>query len=166
MAAARKKKDAPEEVSPPTSLPGRKPRKRFYMQKMPDGVGERAVRAGSLRSGAREQTVADFFGSGSTLPVSANQRSMESLLGELLSELDLQEESLAPELLADAWMQAVGAALASVSKLAGVARGRARISVSHPAVRYEITRLKPQIIRALNKTLGMGSVKSLIISGS
>ena len=54
MAAARKKKDAPEEVSLPTSLPGRKPRKRFYMQKMPDGVGERAVRAGSLRSGARE----------------------------------------------------------------------------------------------------------------
>ena len=62
--------------------------------------------------------------------------------------------------------EAVGAALASVSKLAGVARGRARISVSHPAVRYEITRLKPHIIKALNKTLGMGSVKSLIISGS
>lgn len=165
MAAARKKKDAPE-VSPPSPLPGRKPRKRFYMQKMPDGVGERAVRASSLRRGAREQTVADFFGSGSALPVSANQRSMESLLGELLSELDLQEDTLAPELLADAWQQAVGAALASVSKLAGVARGRARISVSHPAVRYEITRLKPHIIKALNKTLGMGSVKSLIISGS
>ena len=146
-------------------LPGRKPRKRFYMQKMPDGVGERAVRAGSLRSGAREQTLADFIGSGSALPLSANQRSMESLLGELLSELDLQEDTLAPELLADAWLQAVGAALASVSKLAGVARGRARISVNHPAVRYEITRLKPQIIRALNKTLGMGSVKGLIISG-
>jgi hypothetical protein len=164
MAAARKKKDTPE-VSLTAPLPGRKPRKRFYMQKMPDGVGERAVRAASLRSGAREQTVADFFGSGSALPVSANQRSMESLLGELLSELDLQEESLAPELLADAWLQAVGAALASVSRLAGVARGRARISVSHPSVRYEITRLKPQIIRALNKTLGMGSVKSLSISG-
>ncbi len=91
---------------------------------------------------------------------------MESLLGELLSELDLQEDTLAPELLAEAWKDAVGAALASVSKLVGVARGRARISVNHPTVRYEITRLKPQIIRALNQTLGMGSVKSLVISGS
>lgn len=145
---------------------GRKPRKRFFMQKMPDGVGERAVRAGGLRSGAREQTMADFFGSGSSLHPSANQRSMESLLGELLSELDLQEDTLAPELLAEAWVHAVGAALASVSSLVGVAKGRARIRVNHPTVRYEITRLKPQIIRALNKTLGMGSVQGLVISGS
>lgn len=165
MAAARRKKETPE-VSLAAPLPGRKPRKRFYMQKMPDGVGERAVRVASLRSGAREQTVADFFGNGSVLPTSANQRSMESLLGELLSELDLQEDTLAPELLAKAWHDAVGAALASVSHLVGVVGGRARIRVNHPTVRYEITRLKPQIVRALNKTLGMGSVKTLEISGS
>ena len=164
MAGPRKKKET--QVVNLNPLPVAKPRKRFYMQKMPDGIGERAVRVSSTRSGARAQAMADFFGSGSELHSSSNQRSMESLLGELLSELDLQEDTLAPELLAEAWQHAVGAALASVSKLAGVARGRARISVSHPTVRYEITRLKPQIIRALNKTLGMGSVKSLVISGS
>ena len=103
-----------------------KPRRRFYMQKMPDGVGERAVRVGSSRSGARAQALADFFGSGTVLRPESNQRSMESLLGELLTELDLQEDTLAPELLADAWRQAVGPALADVSVLAGVAKGRAR----------------------------------------
>lgn len=162
MAAARKKKETPVETLAP--LPASKPRKRFYMQKMPDGVGERAVRVSNSRSGSRAQAMADFFGSGTVLRPESNQRSMESLLGELLSELDLQEDTLAPELLADAWRKAVGPALADVSVLAGVARGRARIMVKHPAVRYEITRLKPQIIRALNHTLGAGSVRSLVIA--
>jgi hypothetical protein len=162
MAAPRKKKETP--AVPLNPLPVSRPKKRFYMQKMPDGVGERAVRTGSFRSGARAQAVADFFGSCTIIRPESNQRSMESLLGELLSELDLQEDNLAPELLADAWKQAVGPALADFSALAGVARGRARITVKHPTVRYEITRLKPQIIRALNQTLGAGSVKSLIIA--
>lgn len=163
MAAPRKKKDATPAVSL-TPLPVSRPRKRFYMQKMPDGVGERAVRVSNLRSGAREQTLADFFGSGPALHSSSNQRSMESLLSELLSELDLHEDTMAPELLAEAWADAVGPALASVSSLVSVAKGRARITVNHPTVRYEITRLKTQIVRALNRTLGAGSVKTLLIA--
>lgn len=141
----------------------RKARKRFYLQKMPDGVGERAVRASGVRGGARAQTMADFFGSGPEIALAANQRSMESLLGEILSDLDLQEDTLAPELLAEAWKAAVGPALAEVSSLVGVAHGRARIAVKHPAVRYEITRMKSFIIRALNGPLGRGCVKSIAI---
>lgn len=149
-----------------TPLPVARPRKRFYMQKMPDGVGERAVRVRSVRKGARDQALADFFGGGGELAASSNQRTMESLLGELLSELDLQEISMAPELLAQAWADAVGPGLASVSSLVSVAKGRARVTVNHPTVRYEITRLKPQVICALNRTLGAGSVKSLVIASS
>ena len=161
---ARKKKEKVEiPLAPPLES---KPRKRFYMQKMPDGVGERAVRVATARRGARAQAQADFYGAGTVLNPAQNQRSMESLLGELLSELDLQEDSLAPELLADAWRAAVGPALADFSSLAGVARGRARILVKHPTVRYEITRMKPQIIRALNQTLGAGSVKLLTIASA
>ena len=165
MATPRKKKEIAA-VSMETAPAARPRKKRFYMQKMPDGVGERAVRTCSARAAAREQTIADYFGSGSALPTGANQRSMESLLGEILSELDLQEDSLAPELLAQAWADAVGPGLASVSSLISVARGRARVTVNHPTVRYEITRLKPQIIRALNRTLGPGSVKSLLIASA
>lgn len=162
MAAARRKKESPD--VPHAPLPVSKPRKRFYMQKMPDGVGVRAVRTGNFRSGARAQAMADFYGSGTLLPTASNQCSMEVLLGELLSELDLQEEALAPELLSDAWRKAVGPALADVSTLAGVARGRARILVKHPTVRYEITRLTPHIIRALNQILGAGTVRSLVLA--
>lgn len=160
--AARKKK-TPDVVTPAPPAAVRT-RKRFYMQKMPDGVGERAVRVINTRRGARDQAMADYFGSGSELPLQSNQRSIESLLGELLSELDLQEDALAPDLLAAAWAEAVGDALASVSSLQSVGKGKACISVTHPMVRYEITRLKPQIIRALNRTLGAGSVRALILS--
>jgi hypothetical protein len=134
------------------------------MQKMPDGVGERAVRVRSARTGARDQVMADFFCCGTETGASRNQRSMESLLGELLSELNLEEESMGPEILAQAWREAVGGALAAVSSLQSVMRGTARIAVNHPTVRYEITRLKPQIMKALNRTFGAGSVKKIVIA--
>lgn len=159
MAEPRKKKETQE--IPLAPIARSKQKKRFYMQKMPDGVGERAVRIDSFRSGVRAQAMADFFGSSNVQRPDRNQRSMESLLGELLSELNLEEDTMAPELLAEAWLKAVGPALADVSSLVGVARGYARISVKHPAVRYEITRLKTQIIRALNHSFGQGGVKHL-----
>lgn len=162
---ARKKQESEHKVTLSAAPVARAP-KRFYMQKMADGIGERAVRVRDSRKGARDQALSDFFGCGTELAAGRNQRSMESLLGELLSELHLQEDDMAPEMLATAWKQAVGGALAGVSALQSVVRGRARISVNHPTVRYEITRLKPQIIRALNRTLGEGSVKSLVIASA
>lgn len=133
------------------------------MQKMPDGVGERAVRVRSSSKGMRDQALADYLCCTTSDSFSSNQRSMESLLGELLSEWNLEEDTLAPELLAQAWTDAVGDALASVSALVSVSKGRARIRVKHPTVRYEITRMKPQIIRALNHTLGAGAARILQI---
>ena len=71
---------------------------------------------------------------------------------------------MGPEILAEAWREAVGGALAGVSSLQSVMRGTARIAVNHPTVRYEITRLKPQIMKALNRTFGAGSVKKIVIA--
>lgn len=102
--------------------------------------------------------MADFFGAGPELESRSNMRSMDSLLAELMDALQL-EESLAPEILAAAWQKAAGAGLASLSELISVARSTASIRVGHPTVRYELTRLKPQIIRALNAELGAGSVR-------
>ena len=160
MAAPRKKRSV---SAPVPQQPVARPRKRFYMQKMPDGVGERAVRVRSTTKEVRDQVLADYLCCTTSESLSSNQRSMESLLGELLSEWNLQEDTLAPELLAQAWTDAVGDALGSVSALVSVGKGRARIRVNHPTVRYEITRMKPQIIRALNQTLGSGSVRALQI---
>lgn len=164
MAARRKKENQKVETLSP--LPMKRTQKRFYMQKMADGVGERAVRVFSSQKSAREQAFADFFCCGTDFTLKDNQRSMESILGELLSELNIEESNMAPELLAEAWREAVGDGLASFSRLVSVANGKARVSVVHPAARYEITRLKTPIIKALNKSLGAGCVKSLIIASA
>ena len=85
-------------------------------------------------------------------------RDMDSLLAEVMADMNL-EEALAPEILAAAWKKAAGNAMVALSELVSVAGGTACIRVGHPAVRYELTRLKPRIIEALNSELGAGSVR-------
>lgn len=155
----KKKADTPELHKPEPAAP-RAPR-RFVMQRMADGVSERAVRCRSRRDGEKDQAQADFFGAGPELPVEANMRTLESLLGEVLSAMDLQEETLSAELLAETWHKAVGPALATLSQLVSVANKNACIRVSHPAARYELTRLRPRVLEALNNALGKGSVRSI-----
>lgn len=132
-------------------------RPRYYLQRLAGG-GERAVRYRARSEGCRDQALADFFGAGPDLNVRANVRSMDSLLAEVMESLQL-EESLAPEILANAWKKTAGNAISSLSELVSVASGTACIRVGHPAVRYELTRLKPRIIAALNRELGTGSVR-------
>lgn len=157
----KKKTDTPEQ--PRAELPVPRAPRRFVMQRMADGVSERAVRCRTRREGERDQAHADFFGAGPELPVAANMRTAESLLGEVLSSMELEEETLSAELLAEAWQKAVGPALASLSRLVTVANKHACISVSHPAARYELTRLRPRVIASLNTALGEGSIKAIKI---
>lgn len=153
----RKKETTPPvtEVQTP-ARPSRRPA-RFYMQRLADGA-ERAVRFRSREDGCRDQALADFFGSGPLLEDKANVRSMDSLLAEVMADMNL-EEALAPEILAAAWKKAAGNAMVALSELVSVAGGTACIRVGHPAVRYELTRLKARIIEALNSELGAGSVR-------
>ena len=127
------------------------------MQRLGDG-SERAVRFRSRTDGCRDQALADFFGSGPELDLRSNVRSMDSLLAEVMQDMNL-EESLAPEILADAWKKTAGNALSSLSELVSVVNGSACIRVGHPTVRYELNRLKTRIIAALNAELGEGSVR-------
>lgn len=157
----QKKAETPALTKPELAAP-RAPR-RFVMQRMADGTSERAVRCRSRREGERDQAQADFFGAGPELPVAANMRTAESLLGEVLASMKLEEESLSAELLAEAWQKAVGPALSTLSQLVSVANKSACIRVAHPAARYELTRLRPRVIAALNTALGEGSVRTLKI---
>ena len=52
---------------------------------------------------------------------------------------------------------------ALMTALLSVERGLARIRAAHPAARYELTRLKPRIIAALNRILGEGCVERVRI---
>ena len=158
MARRRKQSDP---IRP--ELPAAPALRRFVMQRMADGVSQRAVRWRSRRDGERDQAMADFFGAGPDLPVTANIRTAESLLGEVLASMKLEEAEISAELLAEAWMKAVGPALSSLSQLVSVANHSACIRVAHPAARYELTRLRPRVVEALNRTLGDGSVTKLKI---
>lgn len=139
---------------------GRVTPSRFRMVKDVNGA-ERAERSRSRAEGERDQAWADFFGAAPALSASANVRNMDSLLGEVLEGLNLQEETQAPEILAEAWLKAVGPALASLSEFTSLAQQTATIRVHHAAARYELTRLKPQMVRALNTALGEGSVRRI-----
>ncbi|MGN0868808.1 MAG: DUF721 domain-containing protein [Akkermansia sp.] len=131
-------------------------------QRMADG-SLRAERWRSRARGERDQAEADFYGVGPELPTGCHQRDMRSLLGEVLAALPLEEESFSAEILAEAWERAVGIALAQMTALLSVERGLARIRAAHPAARYELTRLKPRIIAALNRILGEGCVERVRI---
>ncbi len=165
MAAPRRRtgRNAKPEVDPSTLAVGRKrSTPRFRMVRYPDG-SERAVRCARSGEGARMQALADWLGDGPALSPRANVRTMDSLLAEVVESLQLEEQALAPEVLAAAWLRAVGPFLSTQAELVSVARGTARIRTGHPAVRFELNRLKPQIIRVLNKELGEGSVKAVAI---
>lgn len=158
---ARKKKRDTEPL--PASVPRMRRAERHYcMQRMPDG-SERAEPVLGVEEGCRNQALADFLGACPEPLSGEHMRPMDSILGELLSELKLQEETLAPAILDAAWLQAVGPGMAAVSRLVSVSRKNARIAVSHPSVRYEVTRLRPQIIQALNASFGEGVVTRLCL---
>lgn len=156
----RQKKEAPAFSAP---APAARAPRRFVMQRMADGISERAVRCRSRRDGERDQAQADFFGAGPELPVAANMRTAESLLGEVLAGMLPEEETLSAEFMAETWLKAVGPALSSLSQLVSVANKCACIRVTHPAARYELTRLRPRVLAALNTALGENSVKKLRI---
>lgn len=148
-----KKKSQPACVR--SALP--KKRRRYKIVRFEDG-SERAVRCQSLEHSCRQQACADFYGIAPGLSARANIRSMNSLLSEIVESWHLEDKKIAPEVLADAWRKAVGAFLAQQAELVSISQETARIRTSHPAVRFELTRLRPQIIHALNATLGEGCV--------
>ena len=123
----------------------------------------RPVRNYTRAEAARDQAMADFFGVAPVLAPKANVRTMESLLAEITGQLHLAEMEFAPEILADAWTRAAGPFMAQHAQLVGVACQTATIRTSHPAVRYQLNQLKPQIVRVLNNVLGDGSVRTVRI---
>ncbi len=165
MPPRRRKKTAAPEVGADalhTAPAQRREQPRFRMVSYADG-SQRPVRCVHRSADERAQAMADWLGAAPSLSPSAHVRSMDSLLGEVLEGLLLEEAELAPEVLAAAWQRAVGSFLANQAELLSVAGGRASIRTNHPAVRFELGRLKPQILRVLNAELGEGSVRTVRI---
>lgn len=111
----------------------------------------------------RTQAHADFYGAAPLLSTGEHMRSISSILTELVNQLNVHETEIAPELLAQAWLRAVGSFLATQAELANLANGQATVRTSHPAVRYELQQRKQAIIQALNRELGEGCVRKVRI---
>lgn len=135
----------------------------FRRESFPDG-SVRAVRAVGREASEREQAMADFFGVAPELSLRANVRTMDGILAELVSRLNFREADFTPEVLNAAWQKAVDPFMASRASLVSIDRHVAVIRTSHPAIRYELQRLKPRIINALNSALGEGCVSSVRIA--
>mgnify|MGYP003292006701 CR=1 FL=1 len=159
MPAPRKKKSAAPAAD---AAPRSRKLPRFRMVKGEDGLAH-AERTRTLAQGARDQALADYLCACPELKVTANMRSVQSLLGEVLEAMHLEEETIRPEILASIWKKAVGDSLAAFTELQSVSKHTARVWVNHPAVRYELLRLTPKLIQALNAELGDGCVKKLKI---
>ena len=126
-----------------------------------DGISQVAERIISRSSREREQALADFYGGRPFTSTGERLLPVASVLAEVLSQLNVQEAELAPELLAEAWQKAVGGFLASQAQLISLSEGEAGVRTSHPAVRFEIQRNSKIIVQKLNATLGEGSVRTL-----
>lgn len=134
------------------------PRMRY--QRYADG-SVRPVRAQSFAKGDSDQAFADFYGVAPELPVGSNMKSIEVLLSEITSKLNIVEESIAPEILADAWHEAMGDYISTQARLISIENERATIQCLHPALRFELNKRKRSIIDLLNKRFGDGSVRQI-----
>lgn len=112
----------------------------------------------------RTQAEADLYGNFPYLSTGSHLRTAASALTELLATLHIEETDIGPELLAQAWHQAVGDFLATRAELASLDKGVAYIRTAHPAVRFELERHRRDIIRVLNDTLGEGCVQRVRIT--
>ena len=109
------------------------------------------------------QMFSDFYGILPELSLDANVRSASSVLVSLVEKLDISAAEFAPSVLADAWHKAAGDFLSTRAELLTIADKTARIRTSHPAVRYELSRRKQHLIRALNNVLGEDCVTGVQI---
>lgn len=166
MAAAPRRKRKTTVVVPADAvapLPAAESRPLYRNETFADG-SVRPVRVESRHDAERAQALADFYGAAPGLPVRANLRDMNSILAELVTKLDIREADFAPELLNAAWEKAVGSFLATQAQLISVDKKTAVVRTAHPAVRFELQRLRPQIIRALNASLGEACVRTVRIT--
>lgn len=166
MASYPRKKRKPTLVVPAEAvapLPATDARPLYRNESFADG-SVRPVRVASMHEAQRAQALADFYGVAPGLPVRANLRDMDSILAELVTKLNIREADFAPDILNAAWLKAVGSFLATQAQLISVDNKTAVVRTVHPAVRFELQRLRPQIIRALNAALGESCVRSVRIT--
>ena len=136
---------------------------RYTLQRCADGSLRPEPRR-TRQQREQQRAFADFEGvidADEILPSSGN---LSAILSQIAKKMQCVDEAVEPDLLAPAWRAAVGDFIAGQAELRSISRGTALISTAHPAVRFELQRLKPRIITALNARFGAGVVKQLRVT--
>lgn len=164
LAKSKRRRSPVEPVLPDTPIPacekGDTPR---YCEMRAEDGSRRPARFMSRAEREKGQTEADFYGILPAMSLEANVRGVDAVLASLVEKLGVSAAEFAPEVLADAWRRAAGAFLSDRAELLTIANHKARIRTAHPAVRYELTQRKAQLIKLLNSVLGEGAVKGVQI---
>lgn len=109
------------------------------------------------------QALADWFQATPALNETRNVHTVESLLGDILAKLPLDEEGMDPELLRKGWLAAAGPFLGRQANLLSIAKGVATVQVLQPAMRYHLIQWQGALLGKLKEQFGQNAVSSIRI---
>lgn len=146
----------------PTKRTGKKARARFRMVSS-RGDFAHAERILPHREQLQAQAHDDWYGVLPELNDRANICSMDALLSDFLDSLPTASETATPTLLKEGWTRAVGDFIASHSELISLSGGTAIVCTTQPSIRYELERMKKQLIGALQQEFGATTVRHIMV---
>ena len=123
---------------------------------------QRPVRRRYISPGQRNrnQALADWFGVSPLAPL-APPKSMEKILNELISRLDLRLNDFEEAELRRGWKRAVGDYISQQASLVSISRGTAFVHVLQPAARYHLLHCQKALIEKLQQEFGKDVVQRI-----
>lgn len=109
------------------------------------------------------QALADWFQVSPGTSETRNLHTAESLLGDILAKLPLDEEGMDPELLRKGWLAAAGPFLGQQANLLSIVKGVATVQVLQPAMRYHLQQWQGALLGKLKEQFGRDAVHSIKI---
>lgn len=109
------------------------------------------------------QALADWFQVSPIANATRNLHSADSLLGDILAKLPLDEVGMDPERLREGWMKAAGPFLGQHTNLLTIAKGVAVVQVLQPSMRYHLLQWQGALLGKLKEQFGKDVVQSIRI---
>lgn len=131
----------------------------YFDPEMPIGRKRKFTRAQM----ERELALQDWYEAASVLPETANIRSLDALISQVVSTLPLKLESLSVEALAEGWRRAAGDFVANYAELYSIINGIATIHVQQPSLRYQLIQCQRQLLIKLQAEFNTETIRSLKI---
>lgn len=126
-------------------------------------IYRRRLRWKTRAEAERDQAIADWFQTESTLDETEGMHPMEALISEVISRLPIEAAPIDPELLSKGWSNAAGPFISSQANLLSISNGVATIQVLQPAMRYQLKQWEASLLEKLRAEFGGQTIKSIKI---